>query len=52
MAEEKDREESEPNIAPGIETYRALDKEATDEEKETEDTTEVTRLYLDRTPDA
>jgi len=52
MSTEENRDEREPDIAPGIETYRALDREATEEEKEAGDATEVTRLYLDRTPGA
>jgi len=41
----------EPSIAPSIDTHNTLEADATEEEKEIGETTEVTRLYLDRTPE-
>lgn len=41
----------EPTIAPGRDTHNTLEAEATEKEKESGDTTEVTQLYLDRTPE-
>ncbi len=41
----------EPTIAPSIDTHNTLEEEATPEEKERGDSTEVTHLYLDRTPE-
>jgi len=41
----------EPTIAPSIDTHNTLEADATEEEKENGDTTEVTHLYLDRTPE-
>lgn len=43
--------EHEPTIAPGMDTHNSLEEEATDEEKKHGDTTEVTQLFLDRTPE-
>ncbi|WP_167746989.1 hypothetical protein [Cohnella luojiensis] len=48
MVQEKAQE---PTIAPGMDTHNALEAEATEIEKESGDTTEVTHLYLDRTPE-
>jgi hypothetical protein len=48
MSEDKDHE---PTIAPSIDTHNTLEEEATEEEKESGNSTEVTRLYLDRTPE-
>lgn len=44
-------ENDEPTIAPGMNTHDPLEEKATDEEIEKGDTTSVTRLYLDRTPE-
>jgi hypothetical protein len=41
----------EPTIAPSLDTHNTLEAEATEEEKEHGDSTEVTHLYLDRTPE-
>ncbi|MFC0212507.1 hypothetical protein ACFFK0_08535 [Paenibacillus chartarius] len=41
----------EPTMAPGIHGHDPLEDEATAEEIESGDYTEVTRLYLDRTPE-
>jgi hypothetical protein len=43
--------DQEPTIAPSIDTHNTLEAEPTEEEKERGDTTEVTHLYLDRTPE-
>ncbi|WP_186438451.1 hypothetical protein [Cohnella terricola] len=51
MSADHNRENREPTIAPGVDTHNSLEQEATDEEKKTGDSTEVTHLYLDRTPD-
>lgn len=39
-----------PTIAPGMDTHNTLEEDATEDEVKTNDYTEVTRLYLDRTP--
>jgi len=43
--------EHEPTIAPSIDTHNTLEEEASEEEIEAGNSTEVTRLFLDRTPD-
>ncbi len=43
--------EHEPTIAPSIDTHNTLEEEASQQEIETGNSTEVTRLSLDRTPD-
>ncbi|WP_165972159.1 hypothetical protein [Paenibacillus piri] len=48
---EKDKNNHEPTIAPGMNTHDPLEEEATEEEIENKDYTEVTRLYVDRTPE-
>jgi hypothetical protein len=48
MPNEKDHE---PTIAPGMNMHDQLEEKPTDKEKEEGDTTSVTRLYLDRTPE-
>ncbi|WP_169751039.1 hypothetical protein [Paenibacillus beijingensis] len=45
------KQNDEPTIAPGTDTHNSLEEEATEEEKQRGDYTEVTRLYLDRTPE-
>ncbi|MBO7747036.1 hypothetical protein I8J29_22800 [Paenibacillus sp. MWE-103] len=47
----KDTEKDEPKFAPGMNTHDPLEKKATEEEIEKGDSTSVTRLYLDRTPE-
>jgi hypothetical protein len=44
-------EPQQPTIAPGMDTHNTLEAEATEEEIENGDSTEVTQLYLDRTPE-
>ncbi|CAM3506816.1 MULTISPECIES: hypothetical protein [Paenibacillus] len=43
--------QEEPTIAPGMETNDDLREEATDEEIQRGDYTEVTQFVIDRTPD-
>ncbi|XEC96171.1 hypothetical protein AB6A23_06310 [Paenibacillus tarimensis] len=50
MPNEKDPKD-ESTIAPGMDTHNTLEEEATEKEIEQGDYTEVTRLYLDRTPE-
>ncbi|UQZ83776.1 hypothetical protein SK3146_02983 [Paenibacillus konkukensis] len=45
------RQEHEPSIAPGMNTHDPLEEEATEEEIGRGESTEVTRLFLDRTPE-
>lgn len=40
-----------PTIAPGLNTHDPLEEKATRKESEHGDSTSVTRLYLDRTPE-
>lgn len=47
---EKLEKNAEPTIAPGMNTHDELEKKATEEEIDSNDSTSVTRLYLDRTP--
>lgn len=48
----KDRTpEHEPTIAPGMNTHDPLEEKATEEEIRRGEATEVTRLYVDRTPE-
>jgi hypothetical protein len=47
----KHKQEQEPNIAPGMNTHDKLEEKATEEEIEQNESTTVTRLYLDRTPE-
>ena len=44
-------ESDEPEYAPKIDTYHLLEANATDKEKKSGNFTEVTHLYLDRTPE-
>ncbi|MFE5323496.1 hypothetical protein ACFQ88_32920 [Paenibacillus sp. NPDC056579] len=41
----------EPTIAPGMNTHDPLEEKATEDEVHEGDSTLVTRLYLDRTPE-
>lgn len=41
----------EPTIAPGMHTSDPIEENATEEEIEEGQYTEVTRLYIDRTPE-
>lgn len=52
MSNDRDVEhEREPTIAPGMDTHNKLEDEPTEEERKKGDYTEVTRLFLDRTPE-
>ncbi|MDB5054415.1 MAG: hypothetical protein JWM44_2465 [Bacilli bacterium] len=46
-----DKKNHEPTIAPSINMHDPLEEKATEEEKEQGDTTSVTRLFIDRTPE-
>ncbi|WP_199620094.1 hypothetical protein [Paenibacillus alkalitolerans] len=48
--EKERRDNGEPNIAPGMQNDE-LERAATEEERREGETTEVTKLYLDRTPE-
>lgn len=47
----KRKDEDEPTVAPGMDGYDMLREEATEEEVEQGDFTEVTQLIIDRTPE-
>jgi hypothetical protein len=42
---------NEPTIAPGMSLHDELEEKATEKEIEKNDSTTVTRLFLDRTPE-
>jgi hypothetical protein len=46
-----EKENHEPTIAPGMSNHQELEEKATEEEIQADDSTSVTNLYLDRTPD-
>jgi hypothetical protein len=46
-----EKKNNEPTIAPGMNMNDELEEEATDKEIKNEDSTSVTRLFLDRTPE-
>jgi hypothetical protein len=46
-----DGKDQEPTIAPGMNMHDRLEEKPTEKEIEEHDTTSVTRLYLDRTPE-
>jgi hypothetical protein len=50
MKQQPDNKKAEPTIAPGME-IDAPDRDATSDEIERGDSTEVTKLFLDRTPE-
>jgi hypothetical protein len=50
MAKDNHKEQ-EPTIAPGMNTHDSLEEEPSEEEVRRGEYTEVTRLYLDRTPE-
>ena len=45
------KQHEEPTVAPGMNTHDPLEEKASAEEIEHGDSTPVTRLYLDRTPE-
>jgi hypothetical protein len=47
----EDRQQHEPTVAPGMNTSDPLEEKATEREIREGDYTEVTRLYVDRTPE-
>lgn len=51
MPKKQKNKQKEPTIAPGMNTHDSLEKKASEEDIETGNYTEVTRLYLDRTPE-
>jgi hypothetical protein len=48
---DKKLKDAEPTIAPGMSNHQELEEKATEEEVIKGDSTSVTQLYLDRTPD-
>ncbi|WP_158289696.1 hypothetical protein [Paenibacillus flagellatus] len=48
---EDNAREREPTLAPGMNTSDPLEERASEEDVRRGNSTEVTRLYLDRTPD-
>ncbi|WP_202916329.1 hypothetical protein [Paenibacillus mesophilus] len=51
MLEKDKRNEQEPTMAPGMNTSDPLEEKATAQDIERGEYTEVTRLFLDRTPE-
>ncbi|WP_424765587.1 hypothetical protein [Paenibacillus sp. sgz302251] len=51
MQEEKELNEHEPTIAPGMDTLQELDEEASEKEIKKGDSTHVTSLFVDRIPE-
>ncbi|MFD1706725.1 hypothetical protein ACFSCZ_08145 [Siminovitchia sediminis] len=49
--DKKDVKRNEPTVAPSMNTHDSLEKKATKKEIQQGDFTEVTRLYIDRTPE-
>lgn len=49
--EPKRNDEEEPTVAPGMDSPEMLREEATEEEVERGDYTEVTQFIIDRTPE-
>jgi hypothetical protein len=47
----KPTSEQQPTVAPSIDSTQTLEQEASKKEKERGDSTEVTTLHLDRTPE-
>jgi hypothetical protein len=47
----EDRQEHEPTVAPGMNTSDPLEEKATEQDIREGNYTEVTRLYVDRTPE-
>jgi hypothetical protein len=48
---DKKLKDDKPTIAPGMSNHQELEEKATEEEIIKGDSTSVTQLYLDRTPD-
>ena len=51
MEKKRDSAEHEPTVAPSMNGHDPLEETATEEEVEKGDFTEVTRLFVDRTPE-
>lgn len=51
MDSHKTRPEVEPSVAPGMNTHDQLEEKASEQEVNSGDSTTVTRLFFDRTPD-
>jgi hypothetical protein len=51
VIEIREEKNNEPTIAPSINNHQELEEDATREEIADGDSTLVTQLYLDRTPD-
>lgn len=49
--EKKHGKRHEPTVAPGMNTHDSLEEKATKKEIKQDDYTEVTRLFIDRTPE-
>lgn len=47
----KNFKKNEPTVAPGMKTHDPLEKKATKKEIKQGDSTEVTQLFIDRTPE-
>lgn len=47
----KENSKHDPTIAPGMNTHDLLEAKASEEEIEQGDSTPVTRLFVDRTPE-
>ncbi|MBD2867128.1 hypothetical protein [Paenibacillus arenilitoris] len=46
-----DNKRDEPTVAPGMNTHDQIEEKATEKEIKEGDSTSVTRLFLDRTPE-
>ncbi|WP_169507489.1 hypothetical protein [Paenibacillus harenae] len=46
-----DKDQEEPTVAPGMNTHDEIEEKATEKEIQEGDSTSVTRLFLDRTPE-
>lgn len=51
MIKIREEKENEPTIAPSINNHQELEEDATREEIEEGNSTSVTQLFLDRTPE-
>lgn len=49
--DDKNFKRNEPTVTPGMKTHDPLEKKATKKEIKQGNSTEVTRLFLDRTPE-
>lgn len=51
MTAEQRNDGREPSVAPGMNTHDVLEEKASERDIEQGEYTEVTRLYVDRTPE-